>query len=65
MVDAKAKMVDAKPVVIGISGASGAVLARETVNELLRREVPTIAVERNARFASRIVLPSKIVRPEN
>ena len=28
-------------------------------------EIPTIAVQRNARFASRIVLPSKIVRPEN
>jgi polyprenyl P-hydroxybenzoate/phenylacrylic acid decarboxylase-like protein len=33
-----------KPVVVGISGASGAVLARNTVDELLRREVPTIVV---------------------
>ena len=41
-------MIEAKPIVVGISGASGAVLARETVNELLRREVPTIAVCSNA-----------------
>jgi 4-hydroxy-3-polyprenylbenzoate decarboxylase len=33
-----------RPVVVGISGASGAVLARNTVDELLRREVPTIVV---------------------
>jgi polyprenyl P-hydroxybenzoate/phenylacrylic acid decarboxylase-like protein len=33
-----------KPVLVGISGASGAVLARNTVDELLRREVPTIVV---------------------
>lgn len=33
-----------KPIVVGISGASGAVLARSTVDELLRREVPTIVV---------------------
>ena len=33
-----------KPVVVGISGASGAVLARETVDELLRRDLPTIVV---------------------
>lgn len=33
-----------KPVVVGITGASGAVLARRTVDELLRREVPTICV---------------------
>jgi len=32
------------PVVVGISGASGSVLARETVDELLRREVPVILV---------------------
>ena len=29
-----------KPVVVGISGASGSVLAKETVDALLRREVP-------------------------
>jgi 4-hydroxy-3-polyprenylbenzoate decarboxylase len=33
-----------RPVVVGISGASGAELARNTVDELLRREVPTIVV---------------------
>ena len=33
-----------KPVVVGITGASGAVLARRTVDELLRRDVPTICV---------------------
>jgi flavin prenyltransferase len=33
-----------RPVVVGISGASGAALARNTVDELLRREVPTIVV---------------------
>ena len=32
------------PVVVGISGASGSVLARATVDELLRREVPVILV---------------------
>ena len=32
------------PVVVGISGASGSVLAMETVEELLRREVPIILV---------------------
>ena len=33
-----------RPVVVGISGASGSVLAKETVEELLRREVPIILV---------------------
>ena len=33
-----------KPVVVGISGASGSLLARETVDELLRREVPVVEV---------------------
>ena len=33
-----------KPVVVGITGASGALLARRTVDELLRRDVPTICV---------------------
>jgi 4-hydroxy-3-polyprenylbenzoate decarboxylase len=36
------------PVVVGISGASGAVLAKSTVQELLRREVPTALVCSNA-----------------
>ena len=33
-----------RPVIVGISGASGSVLAWNTVNELLRRDVPTIVV---------------------
>lgn len=33
-----------RPIIVGISGASGAVLARRTVDELLSREIPTIAV---------------------
>ena len=33
-----------RPIVVGISGASGSLLAKETVDELLRREVPTILV---------------------
>ena len=37
-----------KPVVVGISGASGAILARSTVDALLRRSVPTIVVCSNA-----------------
>ena len=33
-----------RPVIVGISGASGSVLARETVDELLRREQPVALV---------------------
>ena len=33
-----------RPIIVGISGASGSVLARRTVDELLRREIPTIGV---------------------
>ena len=33
-----------RPIIVGISGASGAVLAQRTVAELLQREVPTIVV---------------------
>ncbi len=33
-----------RPVIVGISGASGSILAKETIDELLRREVPVIAV---------------------
>jgi 4-hydroxy-3-polyprenylbenzoate decarboxylase len=36
------------PVVVGITGASGAVLARDTVDELLRRDVPAAVVCTNA-----------------
>ena len=38
----------AKPVIVGISGASGSVLARSTVDELLARDIPTIVVCTNA-----------------
>ena len=37
-----------RPVVVGISGASGSVLARATVDELLRRDIPTVMVCSNA-----------------
>ena len=37
-----------KPVIVGISGASGSMLAMETVEELLRREMPTALVCSNA-----------------
>ncbi|MEC8959560.1 MAG: flavoprotein, partial [Chloroflexota bacterium] len=36
------------PVVVGISGASGAVMARATVDELLRRDISTVALCSNA-----------------
>ena len=36
------------PVVVGITGASGAAMARATVNELLRRDIPTVALCSNA-----------------
>ena len=37
-----------RPVVVGISGASGSILAKATVDELLLRDVPTIVVCTNA-----------------
>ena len=37
-----------KPVIVGISGASGSMLAMETVEELLRRKMPTALVCSNA-----------------
>ncbi len=33
-----------KPIIVGISGGSGAILARRTVDELLLRDIPTICV---------------------
>lgn len=33
-----------KPVIVGISGASGSVMARATVDELLQRNIPTVVV---------------------
>ncbi len=32
------------PIIVGISGASGAAIAKATVDELLHREIPTVAV---------------------
>ena len=37
-----------KPIIVGISGASGSILARATVDALLSRDVPTIVVCTNA-----------------
>ena len=37
-------MTNLNPVVVGITGASGAVMARATVDELLRRGIPTVAL---------------------
>ena len=36
------------PVVVGITGASGAAMGRATVDELLRRDIPTVALCSNA-----------------
>ena len=36
------------PVIVGITGASGALMARATVDELLRRDIPTVALCSNA-----------------
>ena len=36
------------PVIVGITGASGAMMARATVDELLRRDIPTVALCSNA-----------------
>ena len=38
------KNVNMRPVVVGITGASGAVMARATVDELLRRDIATVAL---------------------
>ncbi|MCH7713960.1 MAG: UbiX family flavin prenyltransferase [Chloroflexi bacterium] len=37
-----------KPVIVGISGASGSVLAQGAIDELLRRDVPTVVVCSNS-----------------
>ena len=37
-----------KPVIVGVSGASGSILARATVEALLLRDIPTIVVCTNA-----------------
>ena len=44
----QAKGNDQKPIIVGISGASGSILARATVDALLLRDVPTILVCTNA-----------------
>jgi len=37
-------LANTNPVVVGITGASGAVMARAMVDELLRRDIPTVAL---------------------
>ncbi|MDA0264335.1 MAG: UbiX family flavin prenyltransferase [Chloroflexi bacterium] len=37
-----------RPVIVGITGASGAVMARATVDALLRQDIPTVALCSNA-----------------
>ena len=37
-----------KPIIVGISGASGSVLAQGAIDELLRRDVPTVVVCSNS-----------------
>ena len=49
-----------KPVVVGISGASGSVLAKATVDELVNRQVPTILVCSND---ARLVWQEEMDRP--
>ena len=48
------------PVVIGIAGASGAIMPRETVNELLRRDIPTVVVCSNS---ARLVWQEELEQP--
>lgn len=49
-----------KPVIVGITGASGSILARATVDALLSRDVPTIVVCTNA---ARLVWQEELDRP--
>ena len=51
-----------RPVVVGISGASGSLLAKETVEELLRRDVPMILVCSND---ARLVWQEEMEEPFN
>ncbi len=51
-----------RPIIVGISGASGSILARATVDELLRRNVPTIVVCTNA---ARLVWQEELDIPFN
>ena len=50
------------PVVVGISGASGSILAKETVDELLRRDVPVVEVCTND---ARLVWQEEMDEPFN
>ena len=50
------------PVIVGITGASGAVLARGMVDELLRRDLPTAVVCSNA---ARLVWQEELGHPFN
>ena len=50
------------PVVVGISGASGSLLAKETVDELLRREMPMVLVCSND---ARLVWDEEMDEPFN
>ena len=50
------------PVVVGISGASGSLLAKETVDELLRREMPMVLVCSND---ARLVWDEEMEEPFN
>ena len=49
-----------KPIIVGISGASGSILARATVDALLQRDVPTILVCTNA---ARLVWQEELETP--
>ena len=51
-----------KPVIVGISGGSGSMLARATVDELLLRQVPTILVCSND---ARLVWQEEMDQPFN
>ena len=48
MIHESTTTVSAPPVVVGITGASGAVIARELIDALLERDVPVAAVASNA-----------------
>ena len=52
----------ALPVVVGISGASGSILAKRTVDELLLRDVPVVAVCTND---ARLVWEEEMEEPFN
>ena len=51
------EILEKHPVVVGITGASGAVLARSLIDELLGRDVPVVA---SASSAARIVWDEEV-----